>query len=136
MLKKSRKEFILIQTSTNKQEGDIAGSKLLKFYNYLENEISIYFEIKNHGFNYNDKKSARYFFVVKRKTWILSKGPKISDKKNLKKFKKKHKHTFVKAKRVYAKEKIIFNINTFINNWKRKKKKLMKEMSIKDLKIT
>jgi len=128
---KKKFEFTLIQVLTNKQEGDIAGSKLLKFYNHLEEQIIKYFEIKNHGFEYNDKKSAKYFFVVKKRKEILQKGPKIKDKKNLKKFKRKHKHTFVKSGRIYSKEKINFNIKTFINSWKRKNKRTMKEMSIK-----
>jgi len=132
---KGKLEFILIELKTNKQEGDIAGSKLLKFYKYLGNEISNYFWVKKSGFEYDDKKSAKCFFVVKEKKEILLKGPKINDKKNLKRFKKKHKKTFVKSKRIYAKEKIKFNANDFINNWKKKNQRVTKEMSMSELKI-
>ena len=128
-------DFVLIELKTNKQEGDIAGSKLLKFYKYFEDEVSNYFKIKGTGFKYDDKKSARYFFVVKRKKEILLKGPKVNDKKNLIRFRKKHKNSFVKSNRVYSKEKINFNIKDFVKNWIRKNKKRMKEMSIKDLRI-
>ena len=128
-------EFILIEVKTDKQEGDIAGSKFLKFYKHLGNEISIYFKIKKIGFEYNEKKSARYFFVAKRKKEILLKGPKIKDKKNLRKFRKKHKNSFVKSGRVYSKEKINFDIKSFIKNWTRKNKKRTKEMAVKELRI-
>jgi len=128
-------DFVLIELKTNKQEGDIAGSKLLKFYKYFEDEVSNYFKIKGTGFKYDDKKSARYFFVVKRKKEILLKGPKVNDKKNLIRFRKKHKNSFVKSNRVYSKEKINFNVKDFVKNWVRKNKKRMKEMSIKELKI-
>lgn len=85
-LKKGR-EFILIEARTDKQEGDIAGSKLLKFYNYIGKEISLFFIIKNKGFNYNNKKSARYFFVAERKKEIIYSGPFAEDRENCINFK-------------------------------------------------
>ncbi|MCK4553235.1 nucleotidyltransferase domain-containing protein [Candidatus Pacearchaeota archaeon] len=128
-------EFILIEAKTNKQEGDVAGSKLIKFYRHLNYEIEKFFEIKNNGFNYNKKKSARYFFAVKKKKEILLQGPNIQDKKNILAFKKKHKNYFIKKNRIYAKEKIRFGIKEFIESWKKKNKKRIKEMYILDLKV-
>ncbi len=133
--KKKGYELILLETKTDRQEGDIAGTKLLKFYNHLNNEIEKFFEVKKKGFNYNGKKSARYFFVVKNKEEILIEGPKIKDKKNIIMFKKKHRHTFIKSKRIYAKEKIRFSIEKFINNWKNKNRKRIKEMGVKKLRV-
>ena len=37
--KRAKREFILLKVKTNRQEGDIGGSKLLKFYNFLGKEI-------------------------------------------------------------------------------------------------
>ncbi len=133
--KKKKFEFILLEAKTNKQEGDIAGTKLLKFYNHLNSEIEKFFDVKNKGFNYNKKKSARYFFVVKNKKEISIKGPNIKDKKNIKMFKKKHRHTFIKSKRIYAKEMIKFNIKKFLENWSVKNKKRIREMSIKGFRV-
>jgi tRNA nucleotidyltransferase (CCA-adding enzyme) len=132
---KKKYEFILVESKTDKQVGDIAGTKLLKFYKHLISEIEKFFEIKNKGFNYNGKKSARYLFVVKNRKEILFKGPNTKDEKNIKKFKKKHKNIFVKFKKIYAKEKIKFNIGKFIELWKKKNKKKIKEMQITKLKI-
>ncbi|GBE20165.1 tRNA nucleotidyltransferase, second domain [archaeon BMS3Abin17] len=132
---KKKYEFILLEADTNKQEGDVAGSKLLKFYKHFSSEIENFFEIKNRGFSYNGKKSARYFFVVKGKPGVLYSGPKLKDIKNVKAFKKKHKSTFVKSGRIYAKEKVDFKIGEFIENWKKKNKDKIKEMSIKELKF-
>lgn len=132
---KNKNKFILIEAYTNKQEGDVAGSKLLKFYRHLNLEMEKYFEIKNSGFNYNHKHSARYFFVVKNKKEILHNGPNIKDKLNVKKFKKEHKKTFTKLKKLYAKEKIDFTVIEFIKKFKVKNKKRIKEMYIKELKI-
>ena len=133
--KKKKYEFILIETKTNKQTGDIAGSKLLKFYKHLNFEVEKFFQIKNKGFNYNQEKSARYFFVVKNKKEILINGPSVKDLQNVKKFKKKHKTTFIKSKRIYAKEKIRFNIEEFIKLWKKQNKQKIKEMYITELKV-
>jgi tRNA nucleotidyltransferase (CCA-adding enzyme) len=133
--KKKRYEFILIEAKTEKQEGDIAGTKLLKFYNHLNEEIKKFFNIKDKGFNYNKKKSAKFFFVVKRKKEILFDGPNLKDKKNITRFKKKHKKVFEKKGKIYAKEKIDINIKEFIKEWKIKNKKKIKEMSINNIQI-
>ena len=133
--KKNKQEFILLQTKTNKQEGDIAGSKLLKFYNHLTKEIQKQFEIKERGFNYNSKKSARYFFVGKKKKEIILEGPNAKDNKNANKFKKKHKKTFIKKGKLYAKKDIISNLKDFIVQWKANNLRKLKEMDVSGLDI-
>lgn len=133
--KKNKSEFILLEAETEKQEGDVAGSKLLKFYKHLEIEISRFFEIRKKGFDYNKEKSARFFFVVKSRKEILCAGPDEKDKKNIIAFKKRHKHTFVKGKKIFAKEKINFNLNEFIEKWKLKNRGKMRDMAVEELEI-
>ncbi len=134
---KKKYEFILLELYTNKQDGDVSGSKLLKFYNHLTKEINKFFEIKNKGFDYpiKNKKNAEVFFVIKPKKEIIFNGPKIKDKNNVLIFKKKHKNTFIKKNKIFAKEKIKFNIKKFIEKWKEKNKQRIKEMYITELKI-
>ncbi len=132
---KKKYEFVFLKIKTDKQKGDIAGSKLLKFYRHLSEEIKDFFEIKKQGFEYGGGKIAEIFFAVKRKKEILFNGPSIKDKKNIQKFKKKHKKTFEKKGKIYAKEKIDFNIRSFLEKWKKKNQKKIKEMAITDLKI-
>ncbi|MFC1666211.1 hypothetical protein ACFLZF_00675 [Nanoarchaeota archaeon] len=132
---KKKYEFILIQAQTKKQAGDVAGSKLLKFHKHLISEINKCFKIKNKGFDYSHKQSAKYFFSVKPKKEILLNGPLSKDKKNIKKFKKQHKKTFLKSGKIYAKEKINFTLKKFIQKYKIKNKKLIKEMYIDKLEI-
>ncbi len=133
--KKGKLDFILLKDFTFKQGGNIAGSKLLKFHKYLYSEISKFFFIKNSGFFYEQRKSAKNFFIIKPKKEILFEGPFLKDKQNLKKFEKVHKKTFKKMDKIYAKEKINFNIENFIKNWKRKNKKQIKEMGIHKIQI-
>jgi tRNA nucleotidyltransferase (CCA-adding enzyme) len=132
---KKGKEFILIEAKTNKQDGDIAGSKLLKFYNYMTKEVEIFFVVKNKGFNYNGKKSARYFFVAERKKERIYSGPFIEDEINSRKFKLEHKNVYEKDKRLYARENINFSLREFIEKWGLKKANIIKEMYIDDIKF-
>ncbi len=137
--KKKGNEFIFLETKTNKQKGDIAGSKLLKFYNHLKKEIKKYFKIKSSDFEYDEQykkgKTARFFFVVKRKKEILIKGPALKQKEHVKRFKVKNKPIFTKKGRVYSKKKINFTLKKFIKDWKKKNKRQIKEMSVSGLKI-
>ncbi|MBI2044108.1 hypothetical protein HYT24_01970 [Candidatus Pacearchaeota archaeon] len=126
---RKRLEFIILDVKTNRQEGDIAGTKLLKFYEYITKEISKYFIVKNRGFEYNDGKTAKYFFVVERKKELMFNGPKLNDIENIKKFKKKHKNAVIKNGRLYAKEKNQLDIRKFLQNWEKRNKKLILEMS-------
>jgi tRNA nucleotidyltransferase (CCA-adding enzyme) len=133
--KKNKNEFVLLEVTTEKQEGDVAGSKLIRFYKHLAEEISRFFYIQNKGFNYNGKKSARFFFVVKSKKEILLEGPMKEQKKNVEKFTKIHKNITVKNGKIFAKEKIDFTLHKFISRWKQKNAKKMREMSITELSV-
>ncbi len=132
---KRKLDFVLIQTQTDKQKGDVAGSKLEKFYRHLKDEINKFYSISNSGFEYNETKIANYFFVVKKREKIILNGPEIKDKKNVMMFKKKHKKSFVKKGRLYAEEKVKKNIKEYIEQWKSKNNRKMKEMHITELKI-
>ena len=126
-------EFVLLEAKTDRQAGDIAGTKLLKFNKHLSEEIKRFFEIKNKEFDYNETKTAKYFFAVKNKNEILVTGPSVRDKKNVAKFKKKHKKVFVKQGKIYSKQKIDFEIKEFIKKWQSKNSRRMKEMGIVEL---
>jgi len=128
-------EFVFLKLITNKQEGDIAGSKLLKFYRHLNSELSGFFDIKAKGFEYSKEKTARAFIVGKKKKDILVKGPEIKDKNNLDKFKAKHRMIFIKNNRIYAKLNLEFNLKQFLKNWKSKNSKKMKDMDITGLEV-
>lgn len=132
---KNKNEFVLLEATTSKQEGDVAGSKLLKFYRFLETEVGKFFYVKNKGFNYAHKKSARFFFVAKSKKEIVFDGPFINDKENVAKFKKEHKKIFIKGKRLFAKEKVNLSLEEFIKKWKIKNNKIVKEMYVGGLEI-
>ncbi len=135
--KRKNLEFVLIRAVTEKQEGDIAGSKLLKFYNNLCLEISRFFIIKFGEFEYpsGDGKTAHYILVVKPRKEVVYEGPLSVDMANAERFKRKHKDVFEKSGRLYAREKVSFNIKDFIDSWKHNNKKKMNEMSIQAMSV-
>jgi tRNA CCA-adding enzyme len=130
---KKRAEFAVIEIETNKPEGDIAGSKLLKFNNYLKKEISRFFNIKKSEFNYNQEKSAKLFFLAEKKNEIIYSGPFSEDKNHLENFRKEHKNIYEKNKRFYAKENFNLSLKEFIDKWKSKNSNIIKQMYITNL---
>lgn len=128
-------DSLLIRISTEKQEGAIAGSKLLKFYNHFVSATEKYFDIKEKVFNYQDEKDADCFFTAKKKEKIILRGPPEKKAEEARKFKSKHKKTFVKSGIIYAEERIDFNLREFLHQWKNKNSRIIKEMYISDIKI-
>ncbi len=133
--KKERYDFQILKIKTDKQPGDIAGSKLLKFYNHLTREISKYFTIRESGFEYNQDKTATCFFNVKKKREVLIQGPKINNERHVKRFKARHKNAYIKNKRLFAKKQLPKSLESFLTNWGKKHKKRMKEMSVVGLRL-
>ena len=132
---KNKAEFILIRAETDKQEGDIAGSKLVKFYRHLGEEINKIYDIAEKGFEYNDKKGAEYFFVVKKKKEIIRIGPMITNNEACIAFREKHKNIFAKKDRIYSREEINYTIKEFVQSWKVKNHEKISEMGITELEI-
>lgn len=138
-LKKTAKEngdnLIVISTKTKKQDGDIAGTKLLKFHNHLVYEMSRYFEILEENFRYEKNKMGKAYLILKNKDYILFPGPKKDDLKNIEKFKKEHEKIYEENGRLFAKEKMKYTPKAFLKEWGKKNKKKIKQMYITRIKI-
>jgi len=126
----NRKNFnLILKAKTNRQEGDIAGSKLWKFFKLLKKELERYFVVKEEKFEYDDCKRALLYFRIKKRKAITIEGPPVNNVENVVKFKKKHKNVFMKKLRVYAREEGI-SVMEFLADFKKKNKKKMKDMGI------
>jgi len=128
-------EFILLEIKTNRQEGDIAGSKLLKFHRHLCKEAERFFDIKAKGFEYNKGKTARVFLVAEVKPFILITGPLVTQIKHTKRFRNMYKNISVKNSRLYAKLQMKATLETFIKKWSNKHRKKIAEMGIIGLRV-
>lgn len=133
--KRLKAEFLHINLSTDRQPGDIAGTKLKKFSEFIIRELSKYFTITQHEFQYDDKQSANVYLILKSKKEIVKIGPPIKLAKNVEAFKKANKNAFIKNEFVHAKVKINFSAKTFINNWKKANKNKVDEMGITQLNL-
>ena len=131
--KKRGLDFVAIEIKTEKQEGDIAGSKLLKFYKHLIVEAGKFFEIKEKGFEYIGKQTGIAFIVGKKKPFILIMGPEVHDKENSSRFRAKHRTISIKNGRVYAKETIQKDFTGFLEQCKVKNIFKIREMGINGL---
>jgi tRNA nucleotidyltransferase (CCA-adding enzyme) len=132
-LRKKKGDFVKIKITTDKQEGDIAGTKLLKFSKELFREISKYFIIKNRIFEYSGKKSADLFVLATPRKEVIFMGPGIKDKKNVELFKKEHSNFSISKGRIYSKKKIEDSLRKFLEKWKIKNLRKIKEMYIKEI---
>jgi len=133
--KKSKAEFVKIELETDKQPGDIAGTKLKKFASYLEKEMSRYFQIIEKEFDYSGKSKAAAYLIAKSKGEIIRIGPPKTLSEHAKAFKKQNKNIFEKQGILHARIKVNFSAKKFINEFSKKYAKTIKSMDITSLKI-
>ena len=127
---KNKQEFLAITLSTDKQHGDIAGTKLKKFTEVLHRELNIYFNVKNLDFFYSGEQIGNVYISLIPKKEIIRIGPPIEMKKHVSRFKSQHSSTFVKNKRWHARIPSLKNANVFLDAWKIANKKMISEMHI------
>ncbi|MEK6850568.1 MAG: nucleotidyltransferase domain-containing protein [Nanoarchaeota archaeon] len=133
--KKNNAEFVSIDLKTDKQAGDIAGTKLKKFSDFISLEIGKYFTIIRKEFFYNDIQSAKSYFVLKRKKDLTKIGPPVEMKDACKAFRKANKNTFEKNGMLHAKIVINHSAKRFLQQWKEKYAKKVKEMDITEIDV-
>ena len=133
--KRKKTEFVKIEIETDRQEGDIAGTKLKKFANFIFRELEKYYKIIKYEFTYNQEKKAEVYMIIKNRGEIIKQGPPIKMDKAVVAFKKVNRNTFVKSGKIYAKVVVERNAKTFLKNWSKDKRKLMTDMGIIGIKI-
>ncbi len=133
--KSKKAEFVHVILETNRQEGDIAGTKLKKFAQFLEREISKYFEVLSKEFSYSLGRKADFYIVAKSKREIIRIGPPKEMKKGASEFRKKNKNVFEKNGILHAKVRVDFSTREFLEKFSREEKKKINEMSITNLTV-
>ena len=133
--KNKKQDFIQIKISTKKESGDVAGTKLLKFFNFASSEIGKYFYVMKKDFEYGGEKTGQGYFILKSRREIILNGPSADDKKNATRFKKEHGKVFEKKGKIYSIKKINFSGREFLSRWLSANKRKVKEMSISGVEI-
>lgn len=107
-LKKKAKDnkLLVIDIKGKKGKKDIVGTKFLKVYEMLRNNLVFRdFKVRSSGWKWDEESRATLWFIVDRKPLSEKKkqiGPPISSEQHAEQFKKKHKNVSVRGKRLYA----------------------------------
>jgi len=134
--KKYKTNLIKLNLATERQAGDIAGTKLKKFFGFFCSKIERYFEIKEQYFEYDEKSNTgKVYLVLNARKEIIFPGPPIEMSDRLREFKKEHKKIIIKAGKSYAKEKNKLNFDKFLNEFLNKEEKIIREMGISSVDI-
>jgi len=133
---KDFKHLRIVSITTNKQKGDISGTKSKKFFKFFISQLNREFELKKADFDYDENENiANYYLIVDKKAEEIVKGPPTADINHLTDFKKAHPEAFVKNNISYAKINHNLTFEDFLNRFIEKDKRVIKEMSIKEIKL-
>ncbi len=135
LAKTKKVEFVHIKIATDKQEGDIAGTKMKKFSKFFESELRKYFDINDREFSYDSGKESNFYLVVKPKKKIILFGPPVKMKEHAIAFRKRHRNVYEKDGKLYSENRINFSCKKFLGNWIRKNKEKMSGMGISGIKV-
>ncbi len=130
------REVLKVEIGTERQEGDIAGTKMRKFSEFLLKECEKNFEILESNFVYSNGKKAEIFLAIGKAKKKTRAGPLESDKKNLEGFKKKNRKVFFRDGRAYAELEDEKNAEEFLKRFRMKERKRISEMSIVSFEIS
>ncbi len=128
--KRKNAEFLRVEIETDKQEGDIAGTKLKKFAGTLTDELDKYFFAARKEFEYNGMKKADLYLILKSRKEVVRIGPPLHLKKFVNAFKKEHMDTYEKNGIIHARIKINFTARSYIDVWVKANRKMVGDMGI------
>jgi tRNA nucleotidyltransferase (CCA-adding enzyme) len=134
-VRNKKAEILHIRLTTDKQAGDIAGTKLKKFFEFLANELSKEFEVITKVFQYDNREHAEVFYVVKAKREVIKIGPPVKMEKHASAFRKIHKKVFEKDGFLHARIKTSGSAKEYMSKFVKGSLKKMKEMSVKKLEV-
>ncbi|MDP3026443.1 MAG: nucleotidyltransferase domain-containing protein [Nanoarchaeota archaeon] len=134
--KKYKNDLKIVKIKTGKQRGDIAGSKSKKFFNFFCQMLEKEFKIKLKEFEYDEDENLAYFYLaINKKEDEIIKGPPADNANNLSRFKKAHKNAFIKNNFAHAKIKHSLSLEKFLEMFRKKYKKIIKEMSVEKMNL-
>lgn len=122
-----------VYLETDRQAGDIAGTKLKKFHYALEEAIAKEFDLVEHHFVYSGAQHADVYIIAKSKKEKIIQGPPAHMEEHVRAFKKLHKDTFVKKDTLYARVKPMHSCSSFCKEFA--KKDIVKQMGVTQLDV-
>jgi len=133
---KDYKNLKTICVKTDKQSGDISGTKSKKFFDFFIFQAEKEFVIKKSGFDYDENKNiAYYYLIVDKKPDETIRGPPIIRVEHLTAFKKAHGDAFVKDNYAWVKVSHDISFESWLKKFLEKDKRVLESMSIKEVEI-
>lgn len=107
--KAKKNSLTILKVKTLKRKEDVAGAKLVKAFEYIAAQLEKNdFKLIEKGWEWNKEVNGLIYFICDKKPLEKTKihpGPTLKTKEHVKRFKQKHKTTFTKGNRIYAKVK-------------------------------
>jgi tRNA nucleotidyltransferase (CCA-adding enzyme) len=108
--KENGAKYLELMFETDRQEGDIAGTKMKKFYRFVLKHLEKRQQkVLKSEFVYSSGQTAKGYFVILENNELVFSGPNKSLKKAFSEFKKQHKKIYEKKGKIFAVEKITLN---------------------------
>ncbi len=126
-------KYAKIIIETNKQDGDIAGTKLKKFSKYFILNLQKVCSVRRWHFEYSGRKQAIIHIIAKPKTEIIQTGPPTKMLKAAKAFKEEHKKIFEKSGKLYAKIPLSKDLDELLYEFIKREDRIAKQMSITEI---
>ena len=132
---KKKAEMIKISMGTERQKGDIAGTKMKKFSKFIEKEISKNYNIVKSEFVYFGEQHAIVYLIAKNKGTVERIGPPANLKKHALAFKKSNKKVIERKGILYAVINTNISLKDFAKKWAKDNSRKIKEMDVKNVRI-
>lgn len=104
--KAGKNKLIFAEVAALEGKEDVIGSKLLKAFNFIYNNLANYgFKIIEKGWSFDKEEKAMYYFIMDNKALPAAEkriGPPVKLKNHAESFKKKYKKTFVEKGKICA----------------------------------
>ena len=135
------KDDYSIVVKTDKQAGNIAGTKSKKFFWFVLSRLGKEFVVRKSGFEYDDvKNKSRFYFRLGKKEDDLVKGPSVSDGKNAGRFRKVNSgrakgfgRVFERDGYLYVKVSHTLNFDEWFERFLKVDKKVIGEMGVEEV---
>lgn len=133
--KEKKAAFVYITLETNRQQGDIAGTKLKKVARFLRGQIEKYFDVLEEEFVYGGMQRADAYFVVRSKKEIIRKGPPIAFERDAMAFRKRHREVFEIQGILHARLRVNFSCVDFLRRIMRAEKETLRAMGLTRMRV-
>ena len=101
--KRKKAELIVLKVESNKTKEDVAGAKLLGFFESVHEKIKKEFKVYRAEWAFDAKeKSGEFYFIISPIGEVIIRGPPVAIQKHASRFKKQWHNSFVKNKSLFA----------------------------------